>query len=224
MIGTLEEDYSKGIYLVKKDGSISDAPCDLTLERIRLRLLDDSVLVQDLQGHGQLFGMDEKGRILFKDRGTAAPSFWVDSKGKEITMTYDSKIDQRYRDRPLFSNNAWYGQVYEGVCGSEEKPTGYELLPKDEELIGMIAAVEKQTKTSFIGNFDRPYWQDYCATSWVNNGRLTDPCYVDYQGASRLVSGSLIFRDSKTVIGAGEFIGALGINANRAFRLLRLQM
>lgn len=94
---------------------------------IKERLLANNSLklhmVEDMQGEGQLFGVDEEGRALFKDRGTH-PVMYGYGKANRLIRIYD-------RDK----NTSQMARIQKWATGEDirklVKRDGYELFKDD---------------------------------------------------------------------------------------------
>ena len=70
-----------------------------TWEDICKRLTSEKLQhIQDMQGHGQLFGIDVNGRVLFKDRGTHPVMFGFDENGRLLRI-YDRDKNSKQMNR-----------------------------------------------------------------------------------------------------------------------------
>lgn len=175
----LRADFNRGLRLIGSDRSVAPQPKDLTFEQIEDALLENKaeglLKVAAMQEGGELFGIDENGKFLFKDRGTEPVRFALDKDEKPV-MIY-------YRDlaQAQFLRYANYNEIYEAVYGPEGQPTGYELFPDapDYQKTGMVAAVEEITGAPFVRSADG---ED--RSSWLDNGRVpeshADLRYVNY--------------------------------------------
>ena len=203
-------DFDRGIRLIWRDRSVEDKPADLTWERVQDRLLADNAVglkkAAAMQGGGELFGVDEDGKLLFKDRGNEPMMFGFDQAGK-IIMVYDFDENQM----AVFSEGqggrfANYYEIYKEVYES-----GYELFPSTPgcKQNGMIAAVEEVTKAPFVrsanGTEMRSSWLDNGSNPPIDAGvrelvfdplvhtthqtfvREDAPLEIDYRGAIRLL-------------------------------------
>lgn len=103
-------------------------------------------MVTDMQGGGELIGVDENGNILFKDRGTEPVMFGFDEGGASM-MVYDRDEEQMARLMKI----ANYDETCEFVYGTDQ-PTAYELFPGNGggQVKGMMAAVEAVSQTCFV--------------------------------------------------------------------------
>lgn len=175
-LAKLKADFDNGILLVKNDETLADKPSELTWGKVVEKLQRPHFLnpektglemAADMQGGGQLFGVNEEGRLLIKDRGTEPVMYGFDNVEKvgKPMMIYD-------RDPGEMANvEKWanYWDAYEAVYGSEGKPTGYELFPDapDYQKNALIAAAEKVTEDHFVKSANGEDWR----STWLNNGR-----------------------------------------------------
>ena len=182
----LRADFNRGLRLIGSDRSVAPQPKDLTFEQIEDALLKNKaeglLKAAAMQEGGELFGIDENGKFLFKDRGTEPVRFGLDKDEKPV-MIY-------YRDlaQAQLLRYANYNEIYEAVYGPEGKPTGYELFPDapDYQKTGMVAAVEEITGAPFVRSANGAEYR----SSWLDNGRVpekhADLRYVGYTTDSYL--------------------------------------
>ena len=128
-------------------------------------------MVTAMQGNGEMVGVDENGKILFKDRGNEPVMFGYDKTGKAM-MVYDRDERQMAQLAESGAKIADYYGIYEAVYGTERKPTGYELFPDAPygQTTGVTAAVEAVTKSPFVKSANGKEWR----SSWLDNGRKPD--------------------------------------------------
>lgn len=175
MLAKLKADFDRGIRLIGADRSVKEKPTDLTWEKVEARLLAENGAglkkASEMQGGGELFGVDEQGRLLIKDRGNEPVMFGFDKTGKAI-MIYDRDENQMAQLAEEGARVANYYEIYEAVYGPEGKPTGYELFPDapDYEKKGAIAAVEEVTQVPFVKSANGNEWR----ASWLDSGRNPD--------------------------------------------------
>lgn len=207
----LASDFARGLRLIDANQIIHAQAQNLSLEQVYDSLLAKNGLglqrATAMQGGGELFGIDENGKFLFKDRGTEPVIFGFDAKENLLTI-HNRNPEQMEQVQEW----ATYEQIYEAVYGPENDLTGYELFPDspDCEKIGMIRAIEEITDLPFVYGTE----ENEARASWLNSGRNLAPdvrtIHVIYYHCS--FRYTLI---SPTLVGINE-------NDRGAMRLLRV--
>jgi hypothetical protein len=115
----------------------------------------------DMQGGGQLFGIDRKGKLLIKDRGVEPVMFGYDDEECEgLLLRIYNRDPKQMAEVRLWAN---YYEILERVL--EE---GYEMFEDDGSRVPgdeMIQA-ERHTKEPFVASANR----DEPRMSWLNSG------------------------------------------------------
>lgn len=170
----LAAEFDRGLRLINVNQIITAPPHNLSLEQVHEALLAQNGLglerAMAMQGGGELFGIDENGQFLFKDRGTEPVMFGFDANGKLLTI-YNRDPEQMEQVQEW----ATYEQIYEAVYGPEGQPTGYELFPDspDCQKIGMIRVIESINCTDLP--FVHGTEENEARASWLNSGRNLAP-------------------------------------------------
>lgn len=168
----LASDFARGLRLIDANQIIHAQAQNLSLEQVYDSLLAKNGLglqrATAMQGGGELFGIDENGKFLFKDRGTEPVIFGFDANGNLLTI-HNRNPEQMEQVQEW----ATYEQIYEAVYGPENDLTGYELFPDspDCEKIGMIRAIEEITGLPFVHGTEG----NEARASWLNSGRNLAP-------------------------------------------------
>jgi len=136
-------------------------------ETIAERLLADSgrklKKVLDMQGSGELFGIDNNGKALFKDKGVEPVIYGFDKEGRMLKI-YDRNPEQM-KQVERWAN---YYEVHEQVLKD-----GYELFPYSDLGFGFsdeMKQAEKHTKKRFVASENEKEWR----ASWLESGDKPD--------------------------------------------------
>jgi len=144
----------------------ADVKSRATWEAIAQKLLaDDSKklkLAKNMQGGGELVGIDSGGKALFKDKGVEPVIFGFDGDGKLVHI-YDRDQEQIIKQIKKWAD-------YSEIRGQILKD-GYELFPYegDYDCSDEMKQVENHTKEPFVASKNREEWR----VSWLESGDCT---------------------------------------------------
>jgi len=114
--------------------------------------------VQEMQGGGQLVGIDKNGKVLFKDKGVEPVIYGFDKEGR-LMKIYDYDTEQ------VDQVETWadYHEIREQVLKD-----GYELFADDDncEFSDEMRQVEAHTNEPFVASKDGGEWR----STWLESG------------------------------------------------------